>query len=458
MSARTAGAGIAAGLAGFVGLLAMGREPLAWSVFLATFTLFCFTTRLSLNVQIGLAVLLGAGAGAIPGSGVESVFLAGRTFIALLKMLIAPMILLAISHGIASMAEAGALGRLGLRTLGLYVLTMALAVATGLLFVNLFEPGAASALRDSEFFQSAVSRDVPVALDLSLRSFLETTILQTITNPIAALAEGRILPIVFFAVLFGLALLQLGETARPLVELLDAAFQAVMRIIGWFIRLAPIGVFALLGQLVATVGFAELARNLGEFALVVIGATLVHAFVTLPLVARVLAGLSPLELFAGIREALLVAFSTSSSAATLPVTTRCVEENLGVPRQVSSFVLPLGATVNMDGTALYEAIAAIFVANVYGIELGLASQLVVFAMAMLMAMGAPGIPSAGMVTMIVVLEAVGLPGEAVGLLITIDRLLDTFRTMANVEGDAVVAVCVARATSLLRAPAEARSS
>jgi Na+/H+-dicarboxylate symporter len=218
-----------------------------------------------------------------------------------------------------------------------------------------------------------------------------------------------------------------------------------MRIIGWFIRLAPLGILALIGHLVATVGFAELAQNLGVFALVVIGATLVHAVVTLPLVARLLAGLSPVQLFRGIGEALMVAFSTSSSAATLPVTARCVEENLGVPRRVSSLVLPLGATVNMDGTALYEAIAAIFVANVYGIELGLGSQLVVFVMAMLMATGAPGIPSAGMVTMIVVLEAVGLPAEAVGLLIPIDRFLDTFRTMANVEGDAVVAACVARA-------------
>jgi len=176
--------------------------------------------------------------------------------------------------------------------------------------------------------------------------------------------------------------------------------------------------------------------------MVVILATGVHAALTLPLIARIFGGLRPAELFRGIREALIVAFTTSSSAATLPVTTRCVEQNLGVRPHVSSFVLPLGATVNMDGTALYEAIAAVFVANVYGIELGLGSQLVVFVVAMLTAVGAPGIPSAGMVTMVVVLEAVGLPVEAVGILLTIDRFLDTFRTMVNVEGDAVVAACV----------------
>jgi Na+/H+-dicarboxylate symporter len=177
----------------------------------------------------------------------------------------------------------------------------------------------------------------------------------------------------------------------------------------------------------------------------VIGATLFHGAITLPALVLWLAGVPPRRLFRGLRDALWVAFSTSSSAATLPVTTRCVEENLEVPQSVSSFVLPLGATVNMDGTALYEAIAALFVANVYGLELDLAAQLVIFGMAMLMSIGAPGIPSAGMVTMVVVLEAVGLPVEAVAVLIAIDRFLDTFRTMVNVEGDAVVAICVARA-------------
>ena len=457
MSARSAGVGVALGLLLFGTLWLAGQIGLAWTAFVATLALFCFTTSLSLNAQIGIAVALGALLGAIPGSGVESTYLVGRTFIALLKMMVAPMILLAITNGIASIGEARTLGRIGSRTVGLYLLTMAFAVATGLLFVNLFEPGVGSALRESEFFQAATGTPA-AAFDASLMRFLETTLLQVVSNPIAAVAEGKILPIVFFSVLFGLALVQAGEASRPLVAVLGSAFDAVMRIVGWFIRLAPLGVFALIAHLVATVGFADLVRHLDEFIGVVVAATLVHALITLPAVARVLAGISPLALWRGLRECLVVAFSTSSSVATLPVTTRCVEQNLGVPREVSSFVLPLGATVNMDGTALYEAIAALFVANVYGIELGLGSQLVVFAMAMLMAMGAPGIPSAGMVTMIVVLEAVGLPAEAVGLLIPIDRLLDTVRTMANVEGDAVVAACVGAATSRLREPAAARPS
>ena len=440
-------AAIAATVAGvlFLALQGAGQTTLAYTALFAGFGAFCFSTTLSLNAQILIGVLLGIGLGLVPESGIESARIVGRVFIALLKMMIAPMIVLAISHAIGSMANARDVGRMGGRALSLYLMTMAAAVATGLLFVNVFEPGAGGALRESEFFHSAVSGDRPAAaIELSLTAFLETTVFQLLANPIAAIAEGRILPIVFFALLLGVALAQMGAPARPFVDALGTAFQAVMRIIGWFIRLAPLGILALIGHLVATVGLRTLTQHLGSLALVVISATLIHAFVTLPLFARALAGLSPRALFGGIREAMIVAFATSSSAATLPVTTRCVEENLGVPRQVSSFVLPLGATVNMDGTALYEAVAAIFVANVYGIELGLSQQLIVFAMAMVMAMGAPGIPSAGMITMIVVLEAVGLPGEAVGLLIPIDRLLDTFRTMANVEGDCVVAVCVAR--------------
>jgi len=437
MGGRGALAGVAAGAALFAGLLYAGFPSLAYTAFFAAFVLFCLTTRLSLSSQIVIGVVLGCAFGAVEELHVESTLIVGRLFIAALKMMIAPMITLAIIQGIAGMGAARDVGRMGALTVGLYTATMAFAVATGLIFVNVFEPGAGTNLAETEFFAQAVTRDtVATAIEPSAILF------EIVRNPIAAIAEGRILPIVFFSLLFGIALLQAGARAKPLVDVLGTAYQAIMRIIGWFMRLAPLGIFALLGHLVATLGFQKLIENLGVFAAVVIAATAVHAGITLPVFARVLAGIRPGALFRALREPLVVAFSTSSSAATLPVTTRCVEDELGVPRSVSSFVLPLGATVNMDGTALYEAIAALFVANVYGVELGLDTQLLVFAMAMIMAMGAPGIPSAGMVTMIVVLEAVGLPGEAVGILITIDRFLDTFRTMANVEGDAIVAACV----------------
>ena len=434
-------------------LLGIGHAALGYALFIASFTGFCLTTPLSLNVQIGIGAALAVAFGIVPGSGVETVHVVGRVFIAMLKMLIAPMILLSITAGIAQMGAARELGRMGARTIALYLATMALAVATGLVLVNLFQPGVESTIRETAFFTGAVTAETPaIARELSLGEFLMQTVFQVLANPFESLAAGRILPIVGFAILLGLALLRVGTRRRVVIDLLLGGYSAIMTIIGWFLRLAPVGIFALLAHLVATVGFRELVQHLLVFSLVVIGGTLAHALVTLPLVGRVVAGIGPGELFRGLREAMVVAFSTSSSVATLPVTTRCVEDNLGVPPRVSSFVLPLGATVNMDGTALYEAIAAVFVANIYGIELSLTAQLVVFLIAMVTAIGAPGIPSAGMVTMVVVLESVGLPVEAVGLLLTIDRLLDTFRTMTNVEGDAVVAVCVARSLPGTAAP------
>ncbi len=436
-----------AGVVLFATLLALGQKGLAWASAIAALTLLCLTTPLSLSLQIGLGALLGVIAGLFPESGVEEIRIVGRIFIAMLKMLIVPMILFSITAGIAEMGSVTQLGRVGSRTLGLYFLTMAVAVATGLLIVNLVEPGTDGTLRSTEFFAThAGTGSTSLPDELALGPFLSRTIFQVLNNPFASIAEGRILPVVFFAILLGIGLVQVGDAARPLVDLVRAGYAVVMRIIGWVLKFTPIGIFALLAHLVASVGLEPLIDNLLSFALVVIGGTLFHATVTLPAFAYFLASVGPGELFRGLREALLVALSTSSSVAALPVTTRCVEENLGVRRSVSSFVLPLGATVNMDGTALYEAVAAIFIAHVYGIELSLSAQAVVFFVAMLMATGAPGIPSAGMVTMIVVLESVGLPAEAIGLLIPIDRLLDTIRTMANVEGDAVVALIVSRQT------------
>jgi len=442
---------VATGLGGFIAALAAGHFDLAWTCFAAALLAFCFSTSLSLNWQIAIATALGIAFGRVVASGIVGAEAAepmqgvGRLFIGLLKMLIAPMILLSIVAGIASMGEARQLGRLGSRTLLLYVATMALAALTGLVLVNLVQPGAGSDLAQSEFFRKAVGAVATAPHGPpTFGEFAVSTLSQLVSNPIAALAEGKILPIVLFAVLLGVSLLQIGPAGEPLVAVLRAASTAVMRIIGWFVRLAPIGIFALIGHLVATVSFRVIVENLAEFSGVVIFGTLFHAAVTLPALAWYLGGVGPRALFGGIREALMVAFTTSSSTATLPVTARCVEEGLGVPRHIASFVLPLGATVNMDGTALYEAVAAIFVATIYGIDLGLGAQLVVFVVAIVTAVGAPGIPSAGMVTMVIVLEAVGLPGEAVGLLLTIDRLLDTFRTMANVEGDAVVALIVTR--------------
>jgi Na+/H+-dicarboxylate symporter len=441
---------VAAGLCGFAAALLAGSPALAWTSFAAAFLVFSLTCRLSLNWLILIGGLLGIAFGQAVGAGwlapetADAMKNVGKLFIGLLKMLIAPMILLSITHGVASMEGARELGRVGARTVYLYLITMVLAAITGLVLVNAVQPGVGSNLAHSVFFQSAVGSAPPPQGPPSLGTFLFTTLTEVSENPIAALAEGKILPIVVFAILLGVALLQIGSAARPVIELLGGASAAVIRIIGWFVQLAPVGILALVGNLVATIGFRAIVENLLAFSFVVIGGTLFHALVTLPAMAWWLGGVGPRELLFGLREALVVAFTTSSSAATLPVSQRCVEENLGVPRHIASFVLPLGATVNSDGTALYEAVAAVFVSWLYGIDLGLGGQIVVFIVAIATSIGAPGIPSAGMVTMIVVLQAVGLPAESVGLLLTIDRFLDTFRTVANVEGDAIVAVIIAR--------------
>ncbi|MFI5316149.1 MAG: dicarboxylate/amino acid:cation symporter [Myxococcota bacterium] len=451
MPGPKAGIGIAAALAASAAALAGARPALAWTAFAAAFLIFCLSSRLSLNWQILLGTLLGVGFGRAVATGhlapetADAMKNVGKLFIGLLKMLIPPMILLSIAHGVASMEGARDLGRLGSRTVLLYLVTMVLAVTTGLLLVNAVQPGVGSDLANSAFFKESVGATAAAPQGPpNVGEFLFATLTQVLQSPIAALAEGRILPIVAFAILLGIALLHIGVAARPVIDWLAGASAAVMTIIGWFVRLAPVGILALIGNLVATVGFRVIVDNLAAFSAVVVAGTLFHSLVTLPLLCWLLSGVRPLELLGGLREALTVAFTTSSSIATLPVTQRCVEENLGVPRRIASFVLPLGATVNMDGTALYEAIAAVFVAALYGIHLGLGGQIVVFIVAIATAIGAPGIPSAGMVTMIVVLEAVGLPGESVGLLLTIDRILDTIRTVANVEGDAIVAVIVAR--------------
>ena len=239
----------------------------------------------------------------------------------------------------------------------------------------------------------------------------------------------------------GIALVAGGERYRNILTLLQEGLELTLRMVGWIMRLAPFGIMALLVKLVATQNMA-LLTTLAKFVAVVLGTTLLHGAVMLPLILYLVTGMTPLLFWRGAREALVTAFATSSSAATLPVTLRCVEQHLHVKPEIAGFVVPLGATVNMDGTALYEAAAALFIANLAGIDMNLLQQGIVFLTAMLGAIGAPGIPSAGMVTMIMVLQSVGLPLDAIAILLPIDRLLDTLRTAVNVEGDMVGALVV----------------
>lgn len=404
--------------------------------------------RISLNTQIFLSAVLGIALGLLFAKmgtqtngvkqGIYLCSLLGTLFIDLLKMVLVPLVFTSIAVGVANLRQHSQLHRVWLSTLGFFMLSMALAIVLALIASNWFQTGKGLSL---DLFQGA-NQDI-AAKQMSFAEFIAGFLHGLFINPFTALAQSNVLAIVMFALLLGIALVMGGDRYRNILVLLQEGLELMLRMVGWIMRLAPLGILALLAQLLASQNMAVLG-SLAQFVAVVLGTTLLHGFVVLPLLLFLIAKVSPLRFFKGAREALITAFATSSSSATLPVTLRCAEQHLHVNPSIAGFVIPLGATANMDGTALYEASAALFVANLVGIELDLGQQLIVFFTTMMAAIGAPGIPSAGMVTMVMVLQSVGLPAEAVAILLPIDRLLDTFRTMVNVEGDMVGSLIVQR--------------
>ncbi len=402
--------------------------------------------KISLNAQILAGVLAGLLLGlglslfgkesTAAQAGLYIAELAGTLFIDLLKMVMIPLVFTSIAVGVANLRAHRQMHKVWKATLGFFMLSMALAIMLGLTAANLIRPGAGLQLA---MFQDAMQGFR--AEQMALSDFFAHFLHSLFQNPMAALAQGNVIAVVVFALLLGIALVVGGERYANILILLQELLELMLMLVGWIMRLAPVGIMALLFKLAATQDAALLA-TLVEFIAVVVTTTLLHGMVVLPLILYLVTGMTPLKFWRGAREALITAFATSSSSATLPVTLRCVEQHLHVKRDIAGFVLPLGATLNMDGTALYEAVAALFIANLAGIELNLMQQMIVFLTAMLAAMGAPGIPSAGMVTMVVVLQSVGLPAEGIAILLPIDRLLDTFRTAVNVEGDMVGSLVV----------------
>ncbi|MBX9895669.1 MAG: dicarboxylate/amino acid:cation symporter [Nitrosomonas sp.] len=403
-------------------------------------------SKVSLNNQILLGVISGAFLGfwlagleqqsAVAQSGLYAAKLIGSLFTDLLRMVLIPLVFTSIVVGVANLRSHRQMNRVWQVTLVFFVSTMAFAVLLGLTAANLLQPGGGLQIA---MFQDAIQGFQ--ATQMSLADFFAQFLRSLFQNPIAALAQGNVLAVVIFALLLGIALVIGGERYRNILVLMQEFLELILMLVGWIMRLAPLGIMALVLQLVASQD-AGLLSTLIKFVGIVIGTTLLHGLVVLPLILFLMTGMTPLRFWRGAREALITAFATSSSAATLPVTLRCAEQHLHVKRDVAGFVIPVGATMNMDGTALYEAVAALFIANLVGIELSLTQQLIVFMTAMLAAIGAPGIPSAGMVTMVVVLQSVGLPVEAIAILLPVDRLLDTFRTTVNVEGDLVGSLVV----------------
>lgn len=359
----------------------------------------------------------------------------GKIFIKLLKMLIVPLIAASIVMGVARVGDIRKLGGIGGKTFAFYILTTFASVAVGLIMVNIIAPGVGGTSLGS------VAPDV-VHTEVTVSSILLNMVPE---NPIKAAAEGQILPLIVFCLLFGAVLTTMGSKAEPLVSWFESLNEAMMRLTDWIIRLTPYGVFALIASVIVSVG-PGIFTSVGKYMLTVILGLAIHGLVILPLILRYVGGASPLRYAGKVAPALGTAFSTASSSATLPLTIECVEQEAGISRRVSSFVLPLGATINMDGTALYESVAAVFIAQLYGIDLSFGQQVVVFLTATLAAIGAAGIPSAGLVTLAIVLGAVGLPLDGIGMILAVDRLLDMFRTMINVWGDTTGCVVVSKLT------------
>ncbi|HEM48830.1 MAG TPA: dicarboxylate/amino acid:cation symporter [Caldithrix sp.] len=359
----------------------------------------------------------------------------GDIFLRALQMIIVPLIISSIISGITGIGSAENFGRLSAKTFAYYILTSLIAIITGLFIVNLIQPGTGAELT----LQAA-----PEGIHGDLSRLKDTFINIIPTNPLAAMVKGEILPTIFFSLLFGFFITKAPDPYKEkLTNLFQGFFEVMMKLTHFIILFAPIGIFAIIAKIVVQTGmeiFIPLASYVGTIVL----ALAAHAIITLPIILYFVAGISPMAHFKAMTAALFTAFSTSSSSATLPLTISSVEENSGASNKVSSFVLPLGATINMDGTALYECVAAMFIAQVYGIDLSFGQQFIIVFTALLASIGAAGIPMAGFVMMAIILNAVGLPLEGLGLILPVDRPLDMLRTSVNVWSDSCGTVIIAR--------------
>jgi solute carrier family 1 (high affinity glutamate transporter) protein 1 len=391
-----------------------------------------------LIVGIILGVILGGLVGSLhPDIGIKLGFL-GTLFLNALKMIVLPLIVVSIT---LSFMKVGNLGSIGLKTLFYYLITTGIAVFIGIVVVNVLHPGDGSMAITGQMPDIVSSKEGLSLVDVLLLKFVSPNLFNSAE-------EFEILPLIVASILFGAAFASLGRESKVIVEVFTILDKAIMKIVHWIMIFTPIGIFSLIAERIGLAGgggaVIELAMELGKYVLSVVVGLFIHGFIVLPIILILFARRNPLEYVQNLGKALLTAFSTASSSATLPLTMEGVIDEAKVTPKVGRFVLPLGATINMDGTALYEAVAVIFIAQSYGIELGMAEMVVVFLTATLAAIGAAGIPEAGLVTMVLVLQAVGLPLEGVGLILAIDWLLDRFRTTVNVWGDCIGAAVIDR--------------
>ncbi len=385
-------------------------------------------------LQIAMALVLGVVAGIILREKVTVIKPVGELFINAIKMLIIPLIFSSLIAGVTSTSNLQLLGRIAVKTLAIYLVTTAFSISIGMLVSTLMQPGAGVRLPLPPEEAATFSQAPTLA---------ETLVNLVPANPIKAMAEGNILQVIVFALLMGIAINGTGEKALLLRRGFEALSEVMYKLTGMVMHLAPYGVFALIAPVVGSYGWSLLLPLLKVISAAYLG-SLVHTVFVLGGAVKLLAGMSPLTFFKGIATAQMVAFTTCTSAATLPVTSRCVNEHLGVSKRIASFVLPLGATLNMDGSAIYQGVCALFVAQLYGIPLGIPEYITILFTTTLASIGTAGVTGAGLIMLSLVLTSVNLPLEGLAILAGIDRLLDMARTAVNVTGDAMVAVAVAK--------------
>ncbi len=393
--------------------------------------------KLSLSIKILLGLILGVIVGLLfqsnPDAATNYIKPFGTLFLNLIKMIIVPLVFASLVSGVVSLGDVKKLGRIGGKTMAFYMVTTAFAVSIGLIVATLFKVGAGFTLPAGELVNEA--KEVPKITDVLLNIVP--------TNPIKAMVEGEMLQIITFSIFLGSGLLVLGEVGKPLQHVIEALAEAMYTITGWIMNLAPIGVFALIVPVVAVNGPAVLLPLL-KVILASYVASIIHIAVLYSAAVKGLAKESPGRFFKAMFPAMAVAFTTASSAATLPVNMKCCEEQLDVSPEITSFVLPLGATINMDGTAIYLGVCSLFIAAVYGVPMTMSSMLTIVLTATLASIGTAGVPGAGLIMLTMVLTATGIPVEGIALIAGIDRILDMMRTTVNITGDAVCTVFVDR--------------
>ena len=386
----------------------------------------------------------------------------GKIFINLLKLIAVPLVLSSLITGVASLSDLKKLSRIGGKTITIYIATTAIAVTIGLITVNLLEPGETvpddMKIKLQNTYQSAASGKLEAAEEVKDRSVLQPIVDMVPSNFFSSASNNRnMLQVVFVAIIIGIALIQIPkEKSRPVLEFMEGINNLVIKLVDNIMLMAPIGVFALIADTITSVAgndinnVIELLSALGFYMLAVIFGLIIQMLITYSTVLKLFSKMSLKKFYQGIAPAQLLAFSTSSSGATLPVTMERCEEELGVSEEVSSFVLPLGATINMDGTALYQAVAAVFIAQTLGMDLTLGAQLTIVLTAVLASIGTAAVPGAGIIMLVIILEAIGVPSAGIALILGVDRILDMMRTVTNVTGDASVAVAVASTENQLK--------